>query len=68
MVVLLPAVMVGWQVPQLPFCGCGDGGGAPWQEPQRVCVPSTRVHCGVVALPPRSGLPPPPWQYVLLQV
>jgi hypothetical protein len=37
--------------------GCGAGGGAPWQLPHWLCVPSTSVQVGFGFAPPMSVLP-----------
>ena len=43
--------------PQSVFCGCGAGGGLPWQLPHLLWVPSTSVHSGFVVVPPAPGAP-----------
>ncbi len=49
-----------WQRLQPVFCGCGSGGGAPWQELQAVGPADTAVQVGVVVEPPAPSVAP--WQ------
>ena len=47
-----------WQRLQSAFCGCGSGGGAPWQELQAVGPADTTVQVGAVARPPAPSVAP----------
>ena len=51
-----------WQRLHSMFCGCGSGGGDPWQEPHAVGPADTAVHVGVGVEPPAPSVAP--WQYV----
>ena len=45
---------------QSVLCGCGNGGGAPWQEPHAVGPAETAVHVGAMFAPPAASVAP--WQ------
>ena len=49
-----------WQRAQSVLGGCGNGGGAPWQELHAVGPAVTAVHVGAVFEPPAASVAP--WQ------